>query len=73
MRFADSYRRWLDSQAKSPGDFLLLGLGPLFLAGLVLWILPARWGRLEAIILAGPALYIALVVLGGYARRHGRK
>lgn len=73
MKLADSYRRWLDSQAKSAGDFLLLGLGPLFLVGLLLWMLPPRWGRLGAIILAGPALYFALVVLGGYARRHGRK
>lgn len=73
MKLADSYRRWLESQAKSPGDFLLLGLGPLFLAGLALWLLPARWGRLGAFILAIPALYVVLVVLGAYALRHGRK
>lgn len=73
MKFSESYRRWLESQAKSPGDFLLLGLGPLFLTGLLLWMLPARWGRLGAFILAGPALYVTLVVLGGYARRYGRK
>lgn len=73
MKLADSYCRWLESQAKSPGDFMLLGLGPLFLAALLLWLLPAQWGIVGAFILAVPALYVALVVLRAYALRHGRK
>ena len=58
MKSAGCCRRWLMSQAKSPTDFLLLGLGPLFLAGLVLWMLQARSGKLGAFILASPALYV---------------
>ena len=73
MKIADSYCRWIESQAKSPADFLLLGLGPVFLAALALWLLPARWGRLGAFILAAPALYVAFVVLRAYALRSGRK
>ena len=73
MKMTDSYCRWVESQAKSPTDFLLLGLGPVFLAVLVLWLLPGRWGRAGAFILAVPALYVAFVVLRAYALRSGRK
>lgn len=73
MKITANYCRCVESQAKSPTDFLLLGLGPLFLVALVLWILPAQLGELGALILAVPALYIAFIVLRAYAVRYGRK
>ena len=73
MKITADYCRWVESQAKSQTDFLLLGLGPLFLVALVLWVLPARWGELGALILVAPALYIAFIVLRAYAVRYGRK
>jgi hypothetical protein len=73
MKITADYCRWLDSQAKSPTDFLLLGLGPLFLIALVLWVLPAWLGEFVALVLVAPALYIAFIVLRAYAVRYGRK
>ena len=73
MKITADYCRWLESQAKSTTDFLLLGLGPLFLVALVLWVLPAQLGEIGALVLAAPGLYIAFVVLRAYAVRYGRK
>lgn len=73
MKIRLHYCRWIESQAKSPTDFLLLGLGPVFLVALVLWLLPARLGKLGALVLAAPALYIAFIVLRACAVRSGRK
>lgn len=69
----DGYCRWVKAQAKSRPDFLLLGLGPLFLVALVLWLLPVGWGRLGTLILAAPALYVVFVVLRAYAICGDRK
>jgi hypothetical protein len=68
-----AYCRWAESQAKSNTDFLLLGLGPMFLVALVLWLLPAWLGTAGAVILAAPALYVAFIVLRAYAIRSGKK
>ena len=68
-----AYCRWAESQAKSNKDFLLLGLGPVFLVALVLWLLPTWLGTLGAIVLAIPSLYVAFIVLRAYAIRGGRK
>jgi hypothetical protein len=73
MKITADYCRWLESQAKSPTDFMLLGLGPLFLVALVLWVLPAWLGELGALVLAAPTLYIAFIVLRAYAVHYGRK
>jgi len=72
MKITDDYCRWVESQAKSQTDFLLLGLGPVFLAALVLWLLPAWPGQLGALVLAAPALYIIFIILRAYAVRSGR-
>lgn len=68
-----AYCRWAESQAKSQADFLLLGLGPIFLVALVLSLLPAWLGTLGALILAAPAFYVAFIVLKAYAIRSGKK
>ena len=68
-----AYCRWAESQAKCNKDFLLLGLGPVFLVALVLWLLPTWLGTLGAIVLAMPSLYVAFIVLRAYAIRGGRK
>ena len=68
-----AYCRWAESQAKCNKDFLLLGLGPVFLVALVLWLLPTWLGTLGAIVLAIPSLYVAFIVLRAYAIRGGRK
>jgi hypothetical protein len=73
MKIADSYCRWVEDQAKSRADFLLVGLGPVPLIALVLWLLPARWGMLGASILIAPALYVVFIVLRAYSLRSGRK
>jgi membrane protein implicated in regulation of membrane protease activity len=64
-----SYCCWAESQAKNNKDFLLLGLGPVFLVALVLWLLPTWLGTLGALIFAVPALYIVFIVLRVYAVR----
>jgi uncharacterized membrane protein YqjE len=73
MKIADGYCRWVEAQAKSRPDFLLVGLGPVSLMALVLLLLPPRWGRLGASILIAPALYVVFIVLRAYAFRSGRK
>lgn len=72
-RLMEAYCRWAESQAKNNKDFLLLGLGPLFLVALVLWLLPTWLGTLGALVLAAPALYVVFFVLRAYAIRSGRK
>lgn len=69
----NAYCRWAESQAKSNKDFLLLGLGPVFLVALVLWLLPTWLGTLGALVLAVPLVYVAFIVLRAYAIRSGRK
>ena len=68
-----AYCRWAESQAKSNKEFLLFGIGPVFLVALVLWLLPAWLGTLGALVLAVPSLYVAFIVLRAYAIRSGRK
>ena len=72
-KLLQDYCRWADSQANNQKDFLLLGLGPLFLVALVLWLLPAWFGTIAALVLLFPALCIVFVVLRAYAIRGGRK
>jgi hypothetical protein len=67
-----AYCGWAESQAKNQTDLLLLGLGPIFLIGLVLWLLPVWLGKTLALVLLAPALYVAFVILRAYAGR-GRK
>lgn len=64
-----TYCTWLEAHAKSQADFLLLGLGPLFLVALVLWLLPLSIAKVGACILAAPALAVAFVVLRAFAVR----
>ena len=52
---------------------LLLGLGPIFALGLLLWALPAWIGKPIAFVLSLPALYIIFLVLRAYAIRGGRR
>lgn len=68
-----SYCRWAESQAKSQTDFLLLGIGPVFLVALILWLLPAWLGEIGTLVLLAPALYVVFVVLRAYAIRGDRK
>lgn len=35
-----AYCGWAESQAQNQNDLLVLGLGPIFLLALVLWLLP---------------------------------
>lgn len=72
-RLLQDYCRWADTQANNQKDFLLLGLGPLFLVALVLWLLPAWLGTIAAFVLLLPALYVVFIVLRAYAIRGGRK
>lgn len=67
------YCDWADSQAKSQADLLMLAFGPLFLLGLVLWLLPAWLGKTIALVLLAPMLYGAFVALQHYSRRGGRR
>jgi hypothetical protein len=43
-RLLQAYCKWAESQAKNQLDLLLLGLGPIFALGLLLWALPAWSG-----------------------------
>jgi len=72
-KFMQVYARWAQSQAKSDKDFFLLGLGPLLLVGVVLWLLPSWLGTLGALVLAVPALCVAFIVLRSYAIRRTKK
>jgi len=51
----------------------LLGLGPIFALGLLLWSLPAWIGKPIAFVLSLPALYIIFLVLRAYASRGGKR
>jgi Flp pilus assembly protein TadB len=72
-RLLQAYCRWVDSQAKSNTDFLFLGLGPVLLVAMVLWLLPAWLGTVGAVIAAAPALCVVFIVLRAYAMRIGKK
>jgi hypothetical protein len=67
------YCDWAESQAKSRNDLLLLGLGPIGLLGLMLWMLPAWLGKTIALILLAPVLYVAYIVFQHYASRDDSK
>ena len=50
-RLLQAYCKWAEGQAKNQLDLLLLGLGPIFALGLLLWALPAwigewQWAKL---------------------------
>ena len=55
-RALSAYCKWAESQAKGQFDLLLLGLGPIFALGLLLWSLPAWIGKPIAFVLSLPAL-----------------
>ena len=61
------YCGWAESQAQNQKDLLVLGLGPIFLLALVLWLLPVWLGKTLALILLAPALYVVYQVLRAYA------
>nr|WP_015061197.1 hypothetical protein [Delftia sp. KV29]ABR24148.1 unknown [uncultured bacterium]AFJ11799.1 TrbO protein [Delftia sp. KV29]AFJ11838.1 hypothetical protein pKV36_24 [Comamonas sp. KV36]AFJ11854.1 TrbO [Comamonas sp. KV11] len=44
-RLLQAYCKWAEGQAKNQLDLLLLGLGPIFALGLLLWALPAWIGK----------------------------
>lgn len=62
-----AYCGWAESQAQNQKDLLVLGLGPIFLLALVLWLLPVWLGKTLALILLAPALYVVCQVLRAYA------
>ena len=72
-RALSAYCKWAESQAKGQFDLLLLGLGPIFALGLLLWALPAWIGKPIAFVLSLPALYIIFLVLRAYASRGGKR
>lgn len=72
-RALSAYCKWAESQAKGQFDLLLLGLGPIFALGLLLWSLPAWIGKPIAFVLSLPALYIIFLVLRAYASRGGKR
>ena len=71
-RLLQAYCKWAEGQAKNQLDLLLLGLGPIFALGLLLWALPAWIGKPIAFVLSLPALYIIFLVLRAYASRGGK-
>ena len=72
-RLLQAYCKWAEGQAKNQLDLLLLGLGPIFALGLLLWALPAWIGKPFAFVLSLPALYIIFLVLRAYASRGGKR
>lgn len=72
-RLLQAYCKWAEGQAKNQLDLLLLGLGPIFALGLLLWALPAWIGKPIAFVLSLPVLYIIFLVLRAYAIRGGRR
>ena len=72
-RVLNAYCKWAETQAKSQLDLLVLGLGPIFALGLLLWSLPAWIGKPIAFVLSLPALYIIFLVLRAYAARGGKR
>ena len=72
-----SYAEWAGNQSKAPFDLLVLGLGPIFLFGLVaytlLGFLPAPVNYAVMVILVLAALPLAFHVLRQYAVRYGKK
>lgn len=71
--YISGYCKWAESQAKTDKDLLVLGIGPLFVLGLLLWSLPAWIGKPIAFILSLPALYLAFLVLRAYSFRTGKR
>jgi hypothetical protein len=72
-RALSAYCKWAESQANGQFDLLLLGLGPIFALGLLLWSLPAWIGKPIAFVLSLPALYMAFLVLRAFAERDGKR
>lgn len=68
-----SYCKWAESQAKDDKDLLVLGIGPVFVLGLLLWSLPGWIGKPIALIVLLPALYLAFMVLRAYSIRTGKR
>ena len=58
-RLLQAYCKWAEGQAKNQLDLLLLGLGPIFALGLLLWALPAWIGKPIAFVLSLPALSVS--------------
>jgi hypothetical protein len=56
-RLLQAYCKWAEAQAKNQLDLLLLGLGPIFALGLLLWALPAWIGKPIAFVLCCRALH----------------
>ncbi|MGK9145698.1 conjugal transfer protein TrbO [Xanthomonas euvesicatoria] len=67
-----SYCKWAESQAKNDKDLLVLGIGPVFALGVLLWSLPGWIGKPIAFILSLPALYMAFLALRAYSVRTGK-
>lgn len=72
-RVLHAYCKWAEGQARNQTDLLVMGLGPIFVIGLVLWALPAWIGKPIAFILSLPALYVIFLVLREFAQRGGRR
>jgi len=72
-RLLHAYCHWVDAQAHGQNDFLLLGIGPLVLLAVVLWLLPTWLGTIVALVLGVPALCVLFFVLRAYAVRGGHK
>lgn len=68
-----SYCKWAESQAKNDKDLLVLGIGPVFVLGVLLWSLPGWIGKPIAFILSLPALYMAFLALRAYSVRTGKR
>jgi len=72
-RVVSAYCKWAETQAKGQFDLLLLGLGPIFALGLLLWALPTWIGKPIAFVLSLPALYVIFLLLLTYASRGGKR
>jgi len=57
------YAAWVERHAVSDRDFFLLGIVPLILVGIGIYMLPVWLGKLIAFVLILPYLYIGYALL----------
>lgn len=72
LNVVSAYCNWAESQAKSDGDLLVLGLGPVVLLGVGLYALPEWLGKPIAFVLLLPALYVIFMVVRAFVERNGK-
>ncbi len=63
------YCKSAESQAMNDKDLFVLGIGPVFILGLLLWSLPGSIDKPISFILSLPAFYLAFLLLRTYSVR----